>query len=122
MPKKDAHLRKSKKRLLVPFLTFLVLALAGGYYTGRLSSRNWNSERTAFLYMCRSSYRLTNASDGTLLELPLPDAVYRYDGKDVAEIPNGMVVASESYPVVGGGEGKPRHRRDQSRHDTQSEV
>ena len=44
--------------------------------------------------MCRSSHRLTNASDGTLLELPLPDAVYRYDEKDVAEIPNGKVVAS----------------------------
>lgn len=101
MPQKSAHARKSKKKSLLPFLAFLILTFAGGYYTGRFSSRNWNSE-TAFLYMCHFSQRLTDSSGRDVLELStLPDAVYRYDGKDVAEIPNGMFVASESYPVVG---------------------
>jgi hypothetical protein len=37
-----------------------------------------------------------------VLVLPLPDAEYRYDGKEVKEIPIASVIATERYPVVGG--------------------
>jgi hypothetical protein len=92
--------RKSRRKLLIPFLAFLVLAFAGGYFAGRFSSTNWNSDGTAFTYMCRASHRLTNSPDGAVLELSLPDAVYRYDGKDVVEIPSGTNFRS-TYPVLG---------------------
>lgn len=101
MSKTNARPTKRKKRLLIPLLAFLMLAFASGYFTGRFSSTNWNSEKTAFMYMCRASHRLSTSSDGALLELSLPDAVYRYDGKDVTVIPNATYAATARFPVLG---------------------
>jgi hypothetical protein len=101
MSKTNAHPAKTKKKLLIPLLAFLMLTFAGGYFSGRFSSTNWNSEKTAFMYMCRASHRLSTSPDGLPLELPLPDAVYRYDGRDVAIIPNATYVATAPYPVLG---------------------
>jgi hypothetical protein len=101
MSKTKAHPTKRGKKLLIPLLSFLMLAFAGGYFTGRFSSTNWNSEKTAFMYMCRASHRLSKSSDGALLELSLPDAVYRYDGKDVAIIPNGTYAGTAPFPTLG---------------------
>jgi hypothetical protein len=72
--------------------------------TGRAISINWNSENTAFLCACRASHRLKNAADGAVLALALPDAEYRYDGKQVNEIPTASVVSGERYPVIGADE------------------
>src|SRR5947209_8290545 len=101
MSKTNAHARKRKKKPFIPLLAFLMLAFAGGYFNGRVSSTNWNSEKTALMYMYRASHRLSNSPDGALLELPLPDAVYRYNGKDVAIIPNAAYLAAAPFPVLG---------------------
>jgi hypothetical protein len=95
---------KPKKKTALILLSLACLALAAGYYAGRGTSTNWNSENTAFLYACRASHRVKNAPDGAVLVLALPDAEYRYDGKDVTEIPIASVIATERYPVVGGDE------------------
>ncbi len=93
---------KRKKKTALILLSLACLAFAAGYYAGRGTSINWNSENTAFLYACRASHRLKNAPDGAVLVLPLPDAEYRYDGREVREIPIASLVATERYPVVGG--------------------
>lgn len=98
---KEQKTRRRKKTALI-LLSLACLAFAAGYYAGRGTSVNWNSENTAFLYACRASHRLKNAPDGAVLVLPLPDAEIRYDGREVREIPIASVVATERYPVVGG--------------------
>jgi hypothetical protein len=102
MAKEQKNKRKKKTALIL--LSLACLAFAAGYYAGRGNSINWNSENTAFLFACRASHRLRNAPDGAVLVLPLPDAQYRYDGKEVKGIPIASVVATERYPVVGGDE------------------
>src|SRR5215469_14640868 len=93
--------KRRRGRVTLVFACFVSLAFAAGYYIGRATSTDWNSEQTAFLYACRASYRITGSPDGTLLELRLPDAVYRYDGSQVRNIPNALAVASEGYPILG---------------------
>jgi hypothetical protein len=95
--------RRRKKTALI-LLSLACLALAAGYHTGRATSKNWNSENTAFLYACMASHRLKNAPDGAVLTLPLPDAEVRYDGKEATEIPIASAVAKERSPVVGADE------------------
>lgn len=96
--------KKKRGKIALVFLCFICLSFAAGYHTGRATSTNWNSEQTAFLYACRGSHRIKDARDGTLLELSLPDAVYRYDGNEVKETPNAPAMANERYPVLSGQE------------------
>jgi hypothetical protein len=100
---KEQRTKRKKKTALI-LLSLACLALGAGYYAGRGTSTNWNSEQTAFLYACRASHRLKNAPDGAVLELPLPDAEYRYDGKDLTEIPIASAVSQKRYPVIGADE------------------
>jgi hypothetical protein len=95
---------KRKKKTALVLVSLACLAFAAGYYSGRGTSTNWNSEGTAYLYACRASHRVKNAPDGTVLVLSLPDAEYRYDGIKVKEVPIASIVAAERYPVVGGDE------------------
>src|SRR6266404_3403431 len=96
--------KKGKKKTALIVVSLACLAVAAGYHTGRATSTNWNTEKTAFLYGCRASHRLKNAPDGAVLVLVLPDAEIRYDGKEVTEVPIASVVAQERYPVVGADE------------------
>jgi hypothetical protein len=100
----EAKKTKRRKKTALILISLACLALAAGYHTGRVTSTNWNSENTAFLYACRASHRLKNARDGSVLALPLPDAEYRYDGKEVTEIPIASVVGQERYPILGADE------------------
>jgi hypothetical protein len=92
---------KRKKKTALILVSLACLAVAAGYHTGRATSTNWNTEKTAFLYACRASHRVKNAPDGAVLVLVLPDAEIRYDRKEVTEVPIASVVAQERYPVVG---------------------
>jgi hypothetical protein len=102
MTKRQQNAKRKKTAIIL--VSFACLALAAGYHTGRAISINWNSENTAFLYACRASHRLKNAADGAVLALALPDAEYRYDGKQVNEIPTASLVSGERYPVIGADE------------------
>jgi hypothetical protein len=94
---------KKTKKIQIVILALLCFAFAGGYYTGRATSTNWNTEQAAFLYMCRASHRAKNSS--LVLELALPDTIYRFDGvADPQEMPIASAVAGESYPLVGADE------------------
>src|SRR5882762_6123289 len=96
--------RKTRKRTALILLSVACLVIAAGYHTGRATSTDWNSKETAFRYGCRSSHRLTNAPDGAVLVLPLPDAEIHWDGNEAREIPIAAVVEREGYPVVGADE------------------
>ena len=70
---KEQRTKRKKKTALI-LLSLACLAFAAGYYAGRGTSINWNSENTALLYACRASHLLKKSPDGAVLVLTLPDA------------------------------------------------
>jgi hypothetical protein len=98
---KDQKTSRKKKKTRLIVVSLGCLTLAAGYYTGRATSTNWNSKETARLYAYRASHTVTNAPDGAVLALLLPDAEYRYDRKKVTVIPLASAASQQRYPVLG---------------------